>query len=530
MAGIQFCLMPVQLIRRFLATLAAGGMLFATAACGQTHATQKSATATPQTSLESAHVEIFVPSDGITLTQNTPTNKWGGFSAALVKQLEEQGYSSDTLQVTTSGSLKDQADAMEKYLADKTDEEADTESSSEGEGAPAEAFSSAKGKDIVVLAPALTLDPATRQFGDLIGDGTRDLSSSSDISAAMSQDDLQEQTAAEKSISESAKELRSQGTKLILIARNLPSVTADAFVKTSNAYEIGALQAKQLAAKLELTEATASNPKKIEIVIPEQSSTTVSSDFFRGVWSVLGSYFTKGTVESPSGRLSQSSTADDWSQVTVPASTAKEAQTSFNTLLDDAVTTGDTGGPVKLDGVIAANDLLAMQVTTVLTNRGFTGSAADINPEITLGGIVGNMTGNTDITKTKVPTPAQEEDSASSSGTSYGQDSSAEDDDEKQWPIVTGYGSYVTNIQLIVSGKQWLTGLEDRSELVGDVAETCSSLVTSDTAKISKSQKTITLNGKKIPLISKPLVGIVGGNIKTELIDPGYITPADAGL
>lgn len=500
------------------------GLFLTSAACGDAAVSNTStATADPDAS---SHVEVFVPSDGITLTQNTPTNKWGGFASAITDSLVEKGYSEDSITVVTSGSLKDQARAMADYVED----EAESETSSDEKTT----------RDIVILAPALTLDPAAKQFGDLLGDGTKDLSSSSDISAVLSEDEAEEQTEAEKSIAASAKTLRSRGTALILVARNLEDVTADMFVKTSNAYQIGQLQANELSTKLEVAEATTSNPRRIEIVIPEESNETISSDFFAGVWSVLGPYFKKGTVVSASGLLDSSSTKDSWRSVLVAAASADEVKQGFSSLLAKAAVNqgatddddeGDSDTAVRLSGVIASNDFIATQVTEVLTQKGYTGSAADINPEITLGGIVGNMTGNADLSRKKVPNPAKDKDASSSQeeGTGSGQ-SATKDADATRWPIVTGYGSYVNNVQLVVSGKQWLTGLENRNGLASDIASACVRYAQSKKLADPQNKQTVTLNGKKIPLITRNLVGVVSGNLKRSLVDTGYISAADAGL
>lgn len=500
------------------------GLFLTSAACGDAAVSNTSAKADPDAS---SHVEVFVPSDGITLTQNTPTNKWGGFASAITDSLVEKGYSKDSITVVTNGSLKDQARAMADYVEDETEDEA-----SSGKETT---------RDIVILAPALTLDPAAKQFGDLLGDGTKDLSSSSDISAVLNEDEAEEQTEAEKSIAASAKTLRSRGTAFILVARNLEDVTADMFVKTSNAYQIGQLQANELSVKLEIAEATTSNPRRIEIVIPEESNETISSDFFAGVWSVLGPYFKKGTVVSASGLLDSSSTKDSWRSVVVAASSADEVKQGFSSLLTKAAANqgatddedeGDSDTAVRLSGVIASNDFIATQVTEVLTQKGYTGSAADINPEITLGGIVGNMTGNADLSRKKVPNPAKDEDASSSQeedGTGSGQ-SATKDADATRWPIVTGYGSYVNNVQLVVSGKQWLTGLENRNGLASDIASACVRYAQGKKLADPQNKQTVTLNGKKVPLITRNLVGVVSGNLKRSLIDTGYISAANAGL
>lgn len=495
----------------FVATVAVATLL-GTAACGQATAQIKAKPSETRTMADS-HVEIFVPTDGITLNQNNPTNKWGSFASAISEQLQKKGYSGSSITIKASGNLADQAKELTNHVTE-------TDKSKK-----------ANKHDIVILAPALAFDAASRQFGDLLGDGTEALNeNSSNLGALNSEDGSEEsekQQASITSISKSVASMRKKGTKVVLTARRLPGVSADAFIQTTDAYDIGALQAKQLALKLELKQATTSNPKRVEVVIPEESNTSISAEFFAGVWSVLGPFYRAKTAISPSGKLTSSSTKDDWYQVLVASDNADEVQKGFDSLLTSATTGKNRTKPVRLDGVIASNDFMATQVAEVLTQRGYTGSAADINPEITISGIVGNIAGNTDITKSKVPTPSKSADEGSKH--SPGKPTTDSDEDEaSQWPIVTGYGAYVSNIQSVVSGKQWLTGLEDRTGLAKDAAALCASFAATNSA--GTVTKTVTLNGKKVPLVSRGLVSVVSRNVKAELIDTGYISAADAGI
>ena len=87
---------------------------------------------------------------------------------------------------------------------------------------------------------------------------------------------------------------------------------------------------------------------------------------------------------------------------------------------------------------------------------GDTGSAADINPSITISGIVDNITGKKDLKKQSVPDPAQAPES--DDGDSDTEDTSDSlDEQNSQWPIITGYGAYVSSIPTIVNGKQCMT-------------------------------------------------------------------------
>lgn len=66
---------------------------------------------------------------------------------------------------------------------------------------------------------------------------------------------------------------------------------------------------------------------------------------------------------------------------------------------------------------------------------GYTGSAADINPSITISGIVDNITGKKDLKKQSVPDPAQAPES--DDGDSDTEDTSDSlDEQNSQWPIM----------------------------------------------------------------------------------------------
>ncbi len=58
----------------------------------------------------------------------------------------------------------------------------------------------------------------------------------------------------------------------------------------------------------------------------------------------------------------------------------------------------------RIDGIITMNDYIASEVVKELDNLGYTGSAADINPQITISGIVG-ITGKKDLSRDAVPDP-----------------------------------------------------------------------------------------------------------------------------
>lgn len=57
----------------------------------------------------------------------------------------------------------------------------------------------------------------------------------------------------------------------------------------------------------------------------------------------------------------------------------------------------DDSHPVHLDGVISRNDYVAKNIADELDKLGYTGSSADINPSISISGIVDSITGKKDL-------------------------------------------------------------------------------------------------------------------------------------
>ena len=340
----------------------------------------------------------------------------------------------------------------------------------------------------------------------------------------------------------SLKLAKESGMHVVLLGNSIEGYRPDAFVKFSDAQTIGKLQAEKMVSKLKLDKASKDNPKYIEVLLPytavdekgNANDSTFAQEAFRGIWQVLGSYYQKGVVESPSGTLDGKSTENDWQAVAYDA--AKEGSTAK--VLDKRLAKTDGQSTLtRIDGIITMNDYIASEVVKELDDLGYTGSAADINPQITISGIVGNITGKKDLSRDAVPDPIKspENDNANDSSSSdddADKDTSASDKDrDSQWPLVTGYGAYVSNIPSIVNGKQWMTGMEDRQTIATDIAQACARLNKNEALNSMPSIRNSEVGGvKKIPTINEPLLAVSASNLKSALIAPGYISLADAGL
>ena len=85
---------------KLIAAAMATGLLLTTAGCASTDDTNTpdGGTVTQSTGA----VAIFTPSDGITLSQHTPLNKWQALTPDLEHALQEQGFSREDIHVHTS--------------------------------------------------------------------------------------------------------------------------------------------------------------------------------------------------------------------------------------------------------------------------------------------------------------------------------------------------------------------------------------------------------------------------------------------
>lgn len=111
---------------------------------------------------------------------------------------------------------------------------------------------------------------------------------------------------------------------------------------------------------------------------------------FKGIWKVLEPYFKDGKAASPSETLTASTTKDDWRSVAFDSSKAEQIKSVLAERLD---ADKDDSHPVHLDGVISCNDYVAKNIADELDKLGYTGSSADINPSISISGIVDSITG-----------------------------------------------------------------------------------------------------------------------------------------
>ena len=469
---------------------------------------------------EAGTVAIFTPTDGLTISQHTPLNKWQALTPDLEQALQEQGFSREDIHVHTSDGLARQSRDIQDYVVEAL-------TPNEDDPQPDEIT--------LVVAPAVEAGDATRQYGDYvtkhIGWNAEDIESQD---GKISEDDREAEQDAQRLVT--ALDLaREAGMRVVLMASTITGFTPDAYVQMSDAERIGAIQAQNIVDKLKLDTTSVENPKYVEVMLPRNTASEDPSDTdvseqetdefaaaaFRGVWNVLAPYFQDGRALSPSGLLTAETTADDWRSVAFDASDedAIAAELTQRLGMDDA-----DAGHTRVDGIIAMNDYVASSVIGQLSSLGYVGTSADINPSISISGIVGNIAGRKDLAKQPVPDPIKAPEES---------DDDTGDDIERmnsRWPIVTGYGAYLDIIPRIVDGQQWMTALEDRVAISDDVARICGRLDADESLDDLEGIGTTDINGSKVPTLTEPLLAVSAGNLKETLIDPGYITLADAGL
>ena len=469
---------------------------------------------------EAGTVAIFTPTDGLTISQHTPLNKWQALTPELEQALQEQGFSREDIHVHTSDGLARQSRDIQDYVV---------EALTPGEDDPQ------PDEITLVVAPAVEAGDATRQYGDYVTehiDWNADDIESQD--GKISEDDRKAKQDAQRLVTalDLAKEA---GMRVVLMASTITGFTPDAYVQMSDAERIGAIQAQNIVDKLKLDTTSVENPKYVEVMLPRNTVSEDSSDAdvseqetdefaaatFRGVWNVLAPYFQDGRALSPSGLLTAETPAGDWRSVASDASDedAIAAELTQRLGMDDA-----DAGHTRVDGIIAMNDYVASSVIGQLSSLGYVGTSADINPSISISGIVGNIAGRKDLAKQPVPDPIKAPEES---------DDDTGDDIERmnsRWPIVTGYGAYLDIIPRIVDGQQWMTALEDRVATSDDVARICARLNADESLDDLEGIGTTDINGSKVPTLTEPLLAVSAGNLKETLIDPGYITLADAGL
>lgn len=476
-----------QAVRNAIAATVVVAMLCVTAACGSA----KQAEEVPATA--SGSVALFTPSEGVSIAASTPINRWTKLSSEINDALTSAGFEKDNIKRYTSDSFAQQSQDIQDYVVDLLAELKENNH-------PA----------TLLIAPIAEQTNTERKYSEYT---THDITSNdTDVTRLVSV----------------LKLAQGSGVHVVLMANSIHDFTPDAFVQFSDAATIGALQAQTIVSKLDLDNVKADDPKYIEVLLPYDGTADTTGDeakfthaLFSGAWKVLEPYFQSGVAVSPSKKITSATKADDWQKLAYNPSKTDVSATLKSALVDTK------GNYARIDGVLAFNDSQAADVVKSLSSLGYSGTSASTNPQISISGIVDTFTGKKDIDRTEVPKPTKKDDDKSSGSS----DSSSKSSETSHWPVITGYGAYTSIMPNIVQGKQWMTGLENRKTIAADIADACVKLNAGSGLDDASYIKQTTVGGvDSVRTMSHDLLSVSATNLKSALIDPGYIKFADAGI
>lgn len=566
-----------HILRKTIALVVSSTMLLAICACGSS---AQNASPSAKAQVNHGNVIVFTPSDGLNLSRKTPLSTWDNLVPEIVKSLKKQGFSSNAITTKSSNSLYNQSQDIQDYVVNtitslNPKSNAKNTKSKSAKTNVKNLQDSAKkqlSKTTIVVAP-WTNKNGHNNYGDYV---TQPDSNSDKLD----EDDLKNQEEAENRLSSALELAKKAGMHVVMLSRLSKGFKPDILFNLSSAQRIGEVQAYTLVQKLALNQASKDNPKSVEVLLPchnqkqnihfhvginkhtinSEDSLYKTPEFddefsklaFEGIWKVLKPYFESGLMFSPSGKLNKNSTENDWKNVAIDADNSDSVKAELEFRLIEKNNSKAT--PTKhVDGIIALEDQVAMQTESALEELGYKGSSADINPSFTLPDIIGNFIGKRNLSKKRVPLPSNVKNNklkkqkankksnknknTQDSNQSSSQDSQSEYANtivnDSKWPIITGYGAYKDALPNLVNGKQWMTSIENIQKISSDVAKQCNSLNT--TGKITQLEDvTIFVNNsdsqKGVPVANEDILAISATNLKALLIDPGYVTLADAGL
>lgn len=444
------------------------------------------------------------------------TSLWGGLTSPSVS-LDSSGFHStpetsegDTEQDVSSSSSDYQSENSESDKHTSYSQHGDTSRSSSSLSSSSDSAGSSKSSD------------------SAHSEGSND--SAADDTAL---EDDEELDAARSRSAELVRTLSARGVRVVGCS-DLVSAHMDAYVDMATPESIGVLQAREALSKIRANTLSASNPAQVLLLVPGNPRNEASKDFLSGVFSVLETPLQQGVIQlvglpevrSLSSFLDSSAARDFYFGSDLYSADISRRLTS---LLDDLIeqqggTTASNGlmkalpfvrsSTIALDAVIAGTDYISTQLVSVLTSKGYQGSAADINPDVSLSGIVNSLSGKKVLNKHKVPYPANTLPSA---------------EFNSMWPVISGYGAI--DVPSIVSGKEWVTGISNEESIASLFALLArnAALHKKLAAKVSELEGMTLSSRASRTLISVDLVPISSSQVK-NLIKEGYISAADAGL
>ena len=188
--------------------------------------------------------------------------------------------------------------------------------------------------------------------------------------------------------------------------------------------------------------------------------------FFSGAWDVINPLIKSGQVSVPSGKAPK--TNEDWKSVGILGWGSKDAQDEMQNRLN----TYYTGGK-KVDVVLSPNDSLALGIAQALEAAGYK------------------------------PGP--------------------------DYPILTGQDADKANVLNVLAGKQSMTVWKDTRALGDQAAKMVDQIVKGQTVETNDT-KTYNNGNKVVPTYLLPPEVVTKDDVKTKLVDSGFLKAADIGL
>lgn len=219
--------------KRLFALLASTSLIMTMGACSSANETQSHETDSPSTATatDAGNVVIFTPSDGITISQQTPLSKWEKLVPEIVSSLKDNDVKGANITVKAAPSLDKQSQSVQDYVVNHVNSTSDDADSSD--------------KTTLVVAPVADTTESDRQYGDYVSHAITWNGSSSD-------EDAQDYAQSAERLVSALQLAQNEGMKVVLVSNTLQGFTPDVYVPMTTAEQIGQLQAKQLVSKLEL--------------------------------------------------------------------------------------------------------------------------------------------------------------------------------------------------------------------------------------------------------------------------------------
>ena len=202
--------------KRLFALLASTSLIMTMGACSSANETQSHETDSPSTAAatDAGNVVIFTPSDGITISQQTPLSKWEKLVPEIVSSLKDNDVKGTNITVKAAPSLDKQSQSVQDYVVNHVNSTSDDADSSD--------------KTTLVVAPVADTTESDRQYGDYVSHAITWNGSSSD-------EDAQDYAQSAERLVSALQLAQNEGMKVVLVSNTLQGFTPDVYVPMTTA-------------------------------------------------------------------------------------------------------------------------------------------------------------------------------------------------------------------------------------------------------------------------------------------------------